>query len=59
MKKYFFLVSFLLISCVSNQKKELNSESLIFSKNMSMSEFITKLEKYVKESSYPRLDNYE
>ena len=59
MKKYFFLVSFLLISCVSNQKKELNSESLIFSKNMSMSEFITKLEKYVKESSYPRLDSYE
>ena len=59
MKKYLFVVSFFLISCVSNQTKELNSESLIFSKNMSMSEFITKLEKYVKESSYPRLDSYE
>ena len=59
MKKYLFVVSFFLISCVSNQTKELNSESLIFTTNMSMSEFKTKLENYVKGSSYPRLDSYE
>ncbi len=59
MKKYLFLASFILISCVSNQTKEQKSESLIFTKNMSMSEFKIKLEKYVKESSYPKFDGYE
>tara|TARA_Y100001954_G_C15382311_1_gene393954 strand:+ start:48 stop:227 length:180 start_codon:yes stop_codon:yes gene_type:complete len=58
-KKYFFLVSFILISCASNQTKEQIPVNLNFSKNMSFSEFKTKLEKYAKESSYPKLDNYE
>ena len=59
MKKYFFVISFILISCTSNQTKEQSPVNLNFSKNMSISEFKTNLEKYAKESSYPKLDNYE
>ena len=59
MKKYFFLISFILISCTSNQTKEQSSVNLDFSNSMSISEFKNKLEKYAEESSYPNFDSYE
>ena len=59
MKKYFFVMSFILISCTSNQTKEQSPVNLNFSKSMSISEFKTNLKKYAKESSYPKFDGYE
>ena len=59
MKKYFFLISFILVSCASNQTKKQMPVNLNFSKSMSISEFKTNLEKYAKESSFPKLDGYE
>ena len=56
MKKYFFLISFILISCTSKEQSPIDFN---FSKNMSISEFKTNLEKYAQESSYPKLDEYE
>mgnify|MGYP001237314721 CR=1 FL=1 len=59
MIKYLLLTSFVLISCVSNQTNEQSSVNSILSLNMDISEFKTKLEKYAKESSYPKLEGYE
>ena len=52
-------MSFILISCASNQTKEQSLVNFDFSKNMSISEFKTNLEKYAKESTYPKFDGYE
>jgi len=59
MKKYLLLTSFILISCVPNQTNDQSSVNTILSINMDISEFKTNLEKYAKESSYPKLEGYE
>ena len=57
MKKFLFIFFFLL-SCSSNQN-EINSNysNMIFSEDLTIEEFKTKLEEYANNSPYPNIDN--
>ena len=56
MKKTIFLL-ILLSSCMKPLDRNISKQSIIFSKDISFNEFISKLKDYAKNSSYPNLDN--
>tara|TARA_B100000900_G_scaffold231724_1_gene196786 strand:- start:574 stop:747 length:174 start_codon:yes stop_codon:yes gene_type:complete len=57
MKKFLFIFFFLL-SCSSNQNEINNNYSnMIFSEDLTIEEFKTKLEEYANNSPYPNIDN--
>ena len=59
MRKFFFLIFIFLIttSCATNSITSNKDANLDFSENMSISQFILKLEEYSKNKPYPNIDN--
>ena len=56
--KRFILIFFLFSGCVYNQIEKVNNYSnIIFSDDLSLEEFKTKLEKYAIQNPYPNIDN--
>ena len=55
MKKIIFLFIFL-SACAKPMNNNKSKESIIFNKDLSFNEFISKLNDYVKNSSYPNLN---
>ena len=55
MKKYLILIIISLISCSYNQETK-TIEKIDFEENLSLKEFRLKLKNYVKQSTYPNID---
>ena len=58
MKKIIILIILFLYSCSNYTTKKNPQDNIIFSKDMTLNEFMLNLEKYGKESTYPDLDNW-
>ena len=56
MKKIIILIILFLYSCSNYTTKKNPQDNIIFSKDMTLNEFMLNLEKYGKESTYPDLD---
>tara|TARA_Y100001970_G_C13500366_1_gene493330 strand:+ start:199 stop:372 length:174 start_codon:yes stop_codon:yes gene_type:complete len=57
MKKYLVILIFFLTACSKNTNHINLDSKFDFSKDLTMNQFIKKLEIYSKESSYPSLEN--
>ena len=57
MKKYLFLMIFLLFSCVSSDQGKKFNNNFNFSSDMSFDDFKNKLREYANKSPYPKIDD--
>ena len=57
MKFLLLIPLFFLLSCASDKNVNDTKNSINFNKDMSFEEFKVNLDKYVKNSSYPNIDN--
>ena len=56
MKKILFVLFFLLLGCSNSSLTKINKSEIIFTENMNLKDFISKLEDYAKNSPYPNID---